>query len=155
MSVVACLEEYQEALLRSELTTDLSANIARFEKLLNKGLNSDAQFRTLMFFGRQILILYIEGMADDKKISDFALRACAERAEAPGTAIDAQYLMQSVLEIAQCELENRVSKIVEAVVTGMTAVLIDGCGDAVLMETRGYPVRQVNRTTNESVVIGA
>jgi spore germination protein KA len=94
-------------------------------------------------------------MADDRKISDFILRACVTHPDIPGKTVDAAYLMERVLEIAQCETEQRVSGILDSVVTGMTAVLIDGSSEAILLETRGYPARQINRTTNESVVIGA
>ena len=47
------------------------------------------------------------------------------------------------------------SAIVDAVVTGMTALLIENSGEALVLETRGFPSRPVNRTTNESVVLGS
>ena len=145
----------RDPLWRTELLPSLDGNVSRFRTLLSGGVNSDAQFRFIACSGTPLCVVYLEGMANDKKIDDFILRACVGHHAAPGTRIDADYLMYSVLEIAQCEKEQRVSRILESVVTGMTAVLIDGCEDAVLLETRGYPARQVNRTTNESVVIGA
>ena len=138
-----------------EVERDLEANVARFRKLLNGDVNSDAQFRRIDCAGVPLCVVYIEGMADDRKISDFVLRACAEHRADAGTVIDGQYLIRNVLEIAQCETEQRVEKILEDVASGMTAVLVEGCDEAVLLETRGYPARQVNKTTNESVVIGA
>lgn len=145
-----------EAMLRSALSTSLEENVGRLRKLLRSDVNSDAQFRELCVYDTNLCVVYIEGMADDKKLSDFALRACEERPDGKDRpVVDAEYLIRNVLEIAQCEVESRVSALLEKVVTGMSAVLIDGCGEAVLMETRGYPARPVNRTTNESVVIGA
>ncbi len=141
--------------LRSELSTDLNENVNALRALLNAGVNADAQFRPLRLSGIDLCVVYIEGMADDKKLSDFVLRACNERAQVDVAPLDAQTLMRDVLEIAQCEAESRVEAILEKVATGMSAVLVDGCGEAALLETRGYPARQVNRTTNESVVIGA
>ena len=141
--------------LRSELSDDLNENVGALKRLLNVGVNSDAQFRPLRLSGIDLCVVYIEGMADDKKLSDFVLRACNERARVDVASMDAQTLMRDVLEIAQCEAESRVEAILEKVATGMSAVLVDGCGEAALLETRGYPARQVNRTTNESVVIGA
>ena len=148
-------ERERDALLRSELSTALEENVGRLQRLLRSDVNSDAQFRFLHLCGVRLCVVYIEGMADDRKLSDFALRACEERGAMPAVPIDAEYLIQNVLEIAQCETEHRVGTLLDKVVTGMSAVLIDGCGEAVLMETRGYPARPVNRTTNESVVIGA
>ena len=148
-------EDERAAMLRSELSTALQENVARFKALLNADVNSDAHFRPLTLAGVALCAVYIEGMADDRKISDFVLRACDDAELPEGARLDAERLATDVLEIAQCETERRVEAILEKVVTGMTAVLIDGCGEAVLLETRGYPARQVNRTTNESVVIGA
>ena len=145
----------EAALLRSELSTALSENVDRFKKLLRYGVNSDAQFRKLNLLGTELCVVYVEGMADDRKLSEFALRACAERELPENARIDAEYLIENILEIAQCERESNVEAILEKVVTGMSAVLVDGCGEAVLLETRGYPARPVNKTTNESVVIGA
>lgn len=149
------MEASYETLLRAELEASLEANVRRFRALLNADVNSDAQFRRMDCGGVSLCLLYIEGMADDAKLSDFALRPCSDMQPTPGAAIDARYLVENVLEIAQCTCEHRVSAILEAVVSGMSAVLIDGCTETVLLETRGYPARQVNRTTNESVVIGA
>ena len=140
---------------RTEVVRDLETNVALLKELLNGDVNSDAQFRRIDCAGVPLCVLYIEGMADDRKISDFVLRACADYRVGAGAVIDAQYLIRNVLEIAQCETEHRVEKILEAVASGMTAVFAEGCDEAVLLETRGYPARQVNRTTNESVVIGA
>ena len=148
-------ERDRQALLRSELSTALDENVGHLQRLLHSDVNSDAQFRFLCLQDTRLCVVYIEGMADDRKLSDFALRACEEREAPPGAPIDADFLIENVLEIAQCEKEQRIGALLDKVVTGMSAVLIDGCGDAVLLETRGYPSRPVNQTTNESVVIGA
>ena len=147
--------EKESALLRSELSKDLRENVDRFKALLNADVNADAHFRFLRLAGVELCAIYMEGMADDKKISDFILRACNERDMPAGAMPDVNRLMEDVLEIAECEAESRVEAILEQVVGGMTAVLADGSDEAALLETRGYPARNVNRTTNESVVIGA
>ena len=137
------------------LGASLSANVETLRQRLGGKLNADAHFRPLSISGHAACLVYIEGMADDRKISEFALRACTACESAPANGLDARFLIDNVLEIAQCDPEYRVEKILEAVVAGMTAMLVDGCAEAVLMETRGFPARPVNRTTNESVVIGA
>ncbi len=147
--------ENRECALRAELTGNLSEDVERFRALLSSEINSDAQFRSLTLAGVQLCVIYMEGMADDQKISDFVLRACAERTLPEGQRIDMEHLCNDILQIAQCETEQRVGTILGKVVTGMTAVMMDGCREAALLETRGYPTRPVNRTTNESVVIGA
>lgn len=145
----------QENLIRGVLSPELEGNLARFRQILRSDVNSDAQFRMLECAGTPMCAVYIEGMADDRKISEFVLRPCVEHSAGQGVSIDADYLIRYVLQIAQCEAEQRLEEIVDSVVSGMTALLIEGCDTCVLLETRGYPARPVNKTTNESVVIGA
>lgn len=134
------------------LRRELEANIALFAGQLSGDINSDVIFRRFCFGGRPICALYIEGMANDEKISEFALRAGSEMWAG---GFDARFLMEHVIEIAQCQAENRVDAILAGVVSGMTAIFIDGCDEAVMMETRGFPARQIGQPTNETVVIGA
>ena len=143
-----------ERLSRAQLFPVLSQNVSLLQRLLNSPVNSDVRFRPLECAGTVLCAVYIEGMADERMISDFILRPCADLKAPAGAVIDAKYML-NVLEIAQCDTEDRVEEILPRVAGGMTALLIDGCPEAVLLETRGYPARGVDRTTNESVVIGA
>ena len=149
------MELSMEALERSELSRSLDENVETFKRLLRGDVNSDVQFRRLSHGGVDLCVMYMEGMADDRKISDFILRPCERSASEYSGIPDTRYFIGRVIEIPQCETERRVGEILDQVVTGMTALLIDGCDEAVLTETRGYPARPVNKTTNESVVIGA
>ncbi len=62
-------------LRRAALVPTLNDNVSRFRTLLHADVNSDAQFRFIECAGTRLCVLYIEGMADDRKISDFILRA--------------------------------------------------------------------------------
>lgn len=142
-------------LINSELTNDLNSNVNTFKEILNSDINSDAQFRSFKICDTGICLIYMEGLSDDKKISEFVLHAMADADENLPVPVGIDYLIENIIEIAQCKKENRVSEILKNVVTGMSCVLIEGESEAILMETRGYPVRQVGKTTNESVVIGS
>ena len=144
-----------EDMLKGALSGSLDSDISRFKRIFHSDLNSDVHFRLFRLYGNRICLIYIEGMADERRIGEFVLRACAD-AEAPGLdARDASDIRERVIEMAQCDPEGRVEAIVNSVATGMTAMLIDGSPEALLMETRGFPARPVGHTMNESVVIGA
>ena len=142
------------ALMRGAISVSLDENVQRLRTILNAGVNADAHFREFMAGRIRICAVYMEGMANDQKIGEFILRACAE-VQPEAAPMDAAALAARVIEVAQCDAEDRVEVLLDGIVTGMTALFIDGCGEALLMETRGYPARTVNRTTNESVVLGA
>ncbi len=142
----------REELLRSSLSPSLPDNVDALSTLLGGPVNADVHFRPFELCGARACLVYVEGMADDGKIARFILHA---RSSADSASADPEALVRRVLEIPQCERESRMAEIVGQVIGGMTALLLDGADEAVLMETRGFPARPVGQPTNESVVIGA
>ena len=147
------MEQPEARLMREPISTKLEENERRFRRILRADVNSDARFRRLHAFGRDMCLVSIEGMADDGRIGEFVLRCCLK--DDTPLIPDARALVERCLTAAQCRLSDSVEDIVQGLVTGMSCLLIDGCGDAVMLETRGSEARRVDRTTNESVVIGA
>lgn len=145
-----------EDLLRSGLETSLEKNIQKMKILLNVPLNSDVVFRECASSNFSLCVIYVEGMADDRKISEFILHACKESDSplpSPGPKIDV--LEKSYLEVAQCKRESCFKEITASVLGGMTAVIVDGESECFLLETRGFASRPVSKPSNESVVMGA
>ncbi|HIS03995.1 MAG TPA: spore germination protein [Candidatus Pullichristensenella avicola] len=144
-------------LLRSVLTGVLTVDAQRLRTILNTPENEDIIFRPLETGGVEMLVVYTEGMARDDKIADFIIRACrafdAQSDAAPQKR--AQNLLKQAIDIPQARLENRLGALVEQILGGMSALVIDGCPEALLLETRGFEKRPVNRTFSESVVVGA
>ena len=150
-------EQPNAKLLRSELTTSLKQNLKSIKTLLNVPSNKDVVLRSYECGDISLCAVYIEGMADDKKISEFILHACKEASSPEEIPPEqrAEQLMNRYLEIAQCERESRMSEIISSVIGGMTAVIIEGADEALLLDTRGFAHRQVDKPSNEAVVIGA
>ena len=63
--------------------------------------------------------------------------------------------MKNAVAIPQARLEYRLGELVQQILSGMTVLVIDGCKDGLLMETRGFEKRAVQRTISESVVAGS
>lgn len=143
-------------LLRQEIVASLDENIRRFKEILNLPLNSDAIFKSYAAGGIRLCIFYIEGMADDRKIGEFVLHAMKEVRGISGfeMAHSAESISSRLVEIAQTRTVTQNSEITQMVLAGMTCMLIDGAEAALIMETRNYPHRSVEKPTNEAVVIG-
>lgn len=144
-------------LLNSHLTGDFHADLENIKIILNVPLNADVVIRPYSCLDFSLCAIYVEGMADDRKISEFILHASKEPSGSNPILPEgrAEYLKNAYIEIAQCAEESRVEKIISGVLGGMTAVIIDGSCDALLMETRGFVHRLVNKPSNEAVVIGS
>lgn len=144
-------------LLRSETKASLQENLNAFKTIFQIPNNKDAVLREFCTCGFEACLIYIEGMAGGDVIDEDILEPCLKREKAvEGLSGEdrANYLTRNVLEISQVETENRVGSIVDAVLDGRTALLVDGCAEALILETRKYEKREVSRTNTESVVIG-
>lgn len=150
-------EQPHAQLLRSELKPDLEENLDAVRAILNVPVNQDVVLRRFRCGGFEACAAYIEGMADDRKISEFLLHACKEAGEGDPVPPEdrARRLMERYVEAAQCACERRMEKLISGVLGGMTAVLLDGCAEGLLLETRGFVHRPVDKTSNEAVVIGS
>lgn len=146
-----------EDLLRAELAPSLEQNLSIIKQLLNVPLNEDVVLRRYACCDFSLCAIYIEGMADDKKISEFILHACKEPITAndvpPDKRID--LLVSNYVEIAQCSRESQYKQIIPSILGGMTCIIADGADEALLMETRGFAHRPVGKPSNEAVVIGS
>lgn len=143
-------------LRNASLSDSLGENLAALKTILNVPLNEDVVLRPYRCGGHSACAIYMEGMASDKLISEFILHACKSEQASPNESyMDVQQLMDNYVEIAQCTRESEIKAIVEAVLGGMTAVLIEGADEALILETRGFPKRSVEKPSNEAVVIGS
>ena len=141
-----------------ELTGRLADDRRIFETALNCPENKDAVFRPLRISDNDACLIFIEGMASGVAIGEFILKAVFqnEGAEAmPSPQPSPTFLMQRILASAQAEVKDCVSEIIADLLGGMSILLIDGCKEAICLETRGYDKREVNCTRSESVVVGA
>ena len=149
--------ESHEALLREKLKTRLSDNLRMVRAVLNAPENRDVVLRPFACADFELCAVYIDGMAKEDAISECILRASKLPAHsAPKKARDrAEWLKSSVIEMAQCQLENEMKALIQGVLGGMTALLADGSDFALLMDTRAFVHRPVGAPMNESVVIGS
>ncbi len=144
-------------LLRSALSGELDQDVQTFKTIFNSPQNEDVIFRRFQAAGFSMCLIYLEGMASANQIADFILRATMESdgriPESSGQGV--QFLMENVLNIPQASAWETVEKLVEGILGGMSALLVDGCREACLLETRGFEKRSVGKTQSESVVSGS
>lgn len=135
----------------------ISASIDESEQRLREAfhseINTDVVFRNFKTgAGRRVLLVYMSGMADDSVISRFVI-APLMRCDCDSGA-DQNSLLLKTIEIAETESETDLGNVRSSVMDGMTAVFIDGCCAAALVETRGFEKRSVTEAQNERIVQG-
>lgn len=63
--------------------------------------------------------------------------------------------MNHVLSINNVEKVKEYNKIISKILNGVTALFVDGCEEALLIESRGYEKRNIDKPSTESVVMGS
>ena len=146
--------EDKEKLLLDSLSGELEQDENCLRDLLNVPQNEDAIFRPFEAHGLKLCAIYIEGLSDDKKISEFVLHAVKHAGESLG-GVSAQQLRRTVIEVTQARLASEYKEILPKILAGMGCILIDGSTEALILETRNYPHRPVGSPLAESVVAGS
>lgn len=113
---------------------------------------SDLILRRFLIGGRlPALAVYMNGLAVDAKINECVLRPLMRLGDRELTL---RHLAQSAVEIAEVRFESDINKAASAVMDGMTALIVEGENECLLLETRGYEKRAVGEAQNEKTVRG-
>lgn len=143
--------------IRSTISGSLEDNIALLQEVLYADLNSDVIFRNYQAGKLHVCLIYVEGMADEKKIGEFvmhSLKSAWELDEKVQAASKLDIISTFLLELPQAKRIELIKDAVQGILSGMTCLLVDGSEEALMLETRNYPHRSVEKPTNESVVNG-
>jgi len=144
-------------LLRSRFSSSLETNQGFLREILYVPLNEDVIFKEYQTGELKVCVVYVEGMADEKKIGEFVMHALKSTWELEDRIqmdpkLDA--ITNFLLELPQAKRIEWIRDAVQGILAGMTCLLVDGCEEILLLETRNYPHRSVEKPTNESVVNG-
>lgn len=134
----------------------LCENESAMRKRMRADINPDVIFRRFLLGGEtDALAVYMNGMADAVQISDFILRDGMRKGCMDAAKGDlARYAAENAFVMSESSTEKDFDKVCSAVLDGLTAVFIEGAGNAVIMDTRGFEHRSVAPPDNEKVVRG-
>lgn len=147
-------QESQKGMLNSQL----SENIQEIKHRFNMPKNKDIIIREFNI-ARKIsaCLVFLDGMVDKKVINQFVLSPLMDTnnfTDFDGNCpID--YIERNVLSINQVSKTNKLSDIVMQVLTGVSVLLVEGCNECLIIESRGYEKRSVESPKTESVIRGS
>jgi len=145
-----------------QLYRELDKNIQYFENIfLDCGDMVKRKFPIGASLSRHAYVLYFDAMADRQILEASILpRLMASAQKPPENFFSAPIsLLETIKEggmtTADLREETDVDKIIQAVLAGDTAIMVDGAEAAVLVATKGFPNRGVPETSTEVVVQGS
>ena len=147
-----------EEILRMSPCAALDENVEALRAVFRFPKNRDIDFRFFTVYGADACAAFIDGICDSDALSAQVIRACAQAKDAPTPSSPearASAAKRDVLYACQLKEAETFQDISEGILSGLAVLLIDGCPEAVLIDVRNIPHRQVSHTNNESVVLGS
>ncbi|MGE5509287.1 MAG: spore germination protein [Chitinophagales bacterium] len=143
-----------------DLSRSLEDNLARLRQALHADLNSDVVFRQFELGfkkPRRAFLLYVEGLVDKATENQFILEPLMLlvrlRPELPEGEI-IRCLAEHLTPATSTSIEQNLGSVIDKVLTGITALFVEGSAEALLIETKGWKMRSIDKPSSEPAVRG-
>lgn len=136
------------------LARSLNENLSELKRRLGVGVTFDVLVRELSVGGRDAALIFIDGLIKDTAtvhVMKFLMRLRREDL-APQPI---RKLLRSGLPYFEVDTVSTLEEVVDQVLAGPAALLVDGCTEAVILDLREYPVRGVEEPDLERVTRGS
>lgn len=148
-----------EQIEQISVSDTLEENLRWLKKLLRLPKNRDfiiREFITPINGGTKAAIIYIDGAASTKLIDGFVLQPLMliSNIHKDQAGFPAQIAKSALVPTNQVAEAKNLKEIIEGIVTGDTAILLDRSPRALIVETKGWPERSVGDPKSEKVTQG-
>lgn len=142
----------------STVYKDLASNKKYIEESFSMPRNQDVVIREFKIARKtKAFLIFVDGMVDKTSINQFILPQLMNpdnfKDSSNRSLID--HIMDNVLSITQLTKASDFDKIKVQILNGLTVLFIDKCSEALIMETRGFEKRNIDRPITEQVVKGS
>lgn len=134
------------------LSTDLDLNIATLCKHLKDC--SDVIFRSLKLQDKDVYLIYTEGMVNQSLLSESVLKNLFDQAEIFAGLDSVEEKIRETLPIGKVSLLNTFNESIERILSGCILIFLDGIGQAISLDLRGWETRNISIPEVEPTVRG-
>lgn len=139
---------------KDAISTELAVTKKTLEQVVGLGQSFDMEFREMTFGHVKTGLFYITGFAKDESMQEILKRLTYLHSDDLSYDV-VQDLFEFYIPHIQVKLAPKLSGVVNQVLTGMSALFIEGEEQAIVMDTRSYPVRGPEEPSLERVVRGS
>ncbi|MEN6350823.1 MAG: spore germination protein [Syntrophomonas sp.] len=145
----------------ASLAKVLDSNLSDIRNIL--GQSSDVIIHKMMVGPERTLgaaIIYIDGLIDKNLVNQDILRPLmfhlpvVDNAAEMNPSTLVQLIKTSVLTVGDITSEQDMGKLTAGILSGNTAVLLDGVNEALVINLRGWEVRAIEESKNELAIRG-
>ncbi len=143
-----------------DINSKLSQTILALKEILKDA--DDIIYRTIECGKKQkikMCLIYVDGMTTKEAVSQFAIETLMEYFDLNNFEKNSEQELDrlaSLTSIATSEISsvNNVSTSVDKILSGETMLFIDGCTKAIMISSRGWPMRSISEPIAETLLRG-
>lgn len=132
---------------------NISKTIPQIKSTLNSQECFDVVYREITIGEKEAALLFIDGFAKDEIIQK--LLESLSSVESIKNLNDAQTFIKKYITCAEVSEENSINSISLAILSGLTAFVIDGLDKVILLDIRSYPQRKTSEPEKDRVLRGS
>lgn len=131
------------------LSEDLSVNEKSLKEIFRNC--TDVIFRPIgLNDNKHLLLIYVDGLCDTKTLEEVVLKPLLE-----GILQDVRFVIdERLIAVAQVQMASCLNDLVDHVLKGDAAILVDGENQAIIADLKGFDKRGIEEPTTESTVRG-
>ncbi|OAX47671.1 stage V sporulation protein AF [Paenibacillus sp. ov031] len=150
-SIEESVEYWQE---NDDISPRMSDNKYTLQQVLGLGESFDVNMREMVLGGKHVGLLLLTGFAKDEILLEVLKRLTYLTPEqVSGHALKSYF--ECYIPHIQVERVEKMSAVINKVLTGMSAMFVEGDRSVIIMDTRSYPVRSPEEPSLERVVRGS
>lgn len=134
-------------------TTDYNTNLQVLSDALRSEQSFDLVKRDLIIADRKAALFFIDGLLKDditEKILEFFYKNAKDE-----NFKSALYFSQSAVPYVEVEVSAELKKVCTDVLSGISALIVEGFTEVILLDTRTYPQRSTSEPDNDKVLRGS
>lgn len=134
-------------------TQDYTENLSAIKKALRSDKSFDLVERDIIICGRNASLFFVDGFIKDEiaeKILEYFYKNLSD-----DNFSSADYFSKTSVPYVEVETSSDIQKICTDVLSGISALVVEGFDKAVLLDTRTYPQRATGEPDNDKVLRGS
>ncbi len=137
----------------SKFSKDFESNIKLMDKLLRADESFDIIRRDIMINGKHARIYSVDGLVKDTVMGKILIFFYSIKDDS--FLSDASTFSKNCVPYIEVNTENKPDTVVWNILSGISALFIEGMDEAIMMDTRTYPQRQTSEPDDDKVLRGS
>lgn len=136
-----------------KLDSDFQKNVKYLNERLAVDINFDIVYRTIDIGGRKAAMYFIDGFCKDELMQKLLQYFISIKPE--DMPKDAYGMSKKCMPYVEVDLDDRIEKIVQNLLSGVFVLIMEGYDKALLIDARTYPARGVEEPEKDKVLRGS